>query len=327
MGKMDPVESVKSLYRDGMGTVPYAMFMKCFNALLDDPGEVTPKEPSEDHYDQFAAVCMALNLGIRDDLDRGEERREEFMEKIYPLWEEHVPEEKMAEFQALLEGTSEEKGSGREDREKERRFQKAEQALDAALREIEAQERGGAARPSMEETGSAEEGEVASEPEAQAEEEEEEEAEEEEQITAFSSVSELTELLAAGQVTAEYHDRNDREPHFRYEFRDEEVSVRLIKAGSAYYTILSFRGIPDRTPEIGERLKSFMEDKGYERDGDYSFSKASAEYTCKITLSQKRLALALKYGKPLKEKALAKRIKALHSLMQALVGRVLKSSG
>lgn len=322
MAKMDPLESVKSLYRDGMGTVPYATFMKCFNALLDDPGAVMPTEPSEELYDQFAAVCMALNLGIRDELDRGPEREEEFMENIYPIWKDRVPEEKMEEFQALLDGTSEEKGSGHEDREKERRFQQAEQALDAALREIEAQGRGGAGRP--EQTGP-EEAEVSEvEPAAP---DEEGEAEEEEQLTEFPSVGDLTDLLAAGQVEAEYHDRNDREPHFRYDFKGEEVTVRLIKAGSAYYTILSYRGIPERTPELGDQLGEFMTGKGYERDGDYSYSKTSAEYTCKITLSEKRLALALKYTKPLTGQALAKRIKALHSLMEALVERVMKSDG
>ena len=144
MGKTDPVESVKSLYRDGMGTVPYATFMKCFNALLNDPGAVTPREPSEDLYDQFAAVCMALNLGIRDELERGDEREEEFYEKVYPLWKEHLSEEKLEEFQAVLEGTSEERGSGHKDHEKERRLRRSEKALDAALREIEAQRPGGA---------------------------------------------------------------------------------------------------------------------------------------------------------------------------------------
>jgi hypothetical protein len=324
---MDPVDSVRSLYLDGMGTVPYATFMKCFNALLDDPGEVTPKEPSEDLYESFGAVCMALNLGIRDELDRGEERREEFMEKIYPLWEEQVPEEKMQEFESLLEGTSEEKGSSHGDRDKERRFQQAEQALDAALREIEAQQPGGAGRRTTGQAESSDEGEAAPAPTQEEEAEEAEEAEEEAQPSEFSSVTELTDLLAAGQVEGEYHDRKDREPHFRYEYNEEEVSVRLIKAGPAYYTILSFRGIPDRTPEVGERLQEFMTKKGYERAGDYSYSKTSADYTCKITLSEKRLALALKYGKPLKKQALAKRIKALHSLMQALVERVLQPSG
>jgi hypothetical protein len=99
----DPVEAIEELAQKGY-EVPYLTFMSIFNKLLEDPMEVVPREPKPDLTQLFRATCMAISVGVADAEGRVEQRVKEFMDVVYPLWRDRLPEDEFAEYEAILRG-------------------------------------------------------------------------------------------------------------------------------------------------------------------------------------------------------------------------------
>jgi hypothetical protein len=134
MSLIDPVAAINKIHREGRHPVPYPAFMNCFNRLIKDLHTLEPKPPSEDLKEFFRAVCMGMDLGIADPGHRGEDRRREFYERIYPVWKASLAEEEFQRYQDILEGKSRreqerqrEQERDREAREREERQRKFEE--------------------------------------------------------------------------------------------------------------------------------------------------------------------------------------------------------
>ena len=100
---IDQVAKIQNMYREGTGPVPYATFMAVFNRLLRDPDALEPKKPNEDLLPFFRAVCMAASVGILDAEQRQEQRIQEFLDNVYPVWQEALEERQMREYDNMIE--------------------------------------------------------------------------------------------------------------------------------------------------------------------------------------------------------------------------------
>jgi len=321
MRKPEPEEVVRNIYLEGMSYVPYATFMRCFNKLIEDPSTGEPREPSEELYGTFEAVCMGVSAGIRDEMNRGEERKQEFYEKIYPVWRRKLSSAQAQRCQMILDGTLKE-GEAAEQREKERQFKKAEEALSAAIRDAEAKAR-------FKRDGSA-----AEEPQVL-----EVEAEQEAlpaggeapstglpAAPAYPNLYAFTESIESGALNIRYGTKGDKAPFATYMMKEKEVSVRLIHAGASYYLILMYASRHQAGEPLARRLRMCMEKRGFTAKGDYAYSRQHRGHTYTVTLGKGVVSVALKCPEPFKPPSLARAVGVLHKLLQATVEEVLAGS-
>ena len=109
LAKIDPIGKIQQLYMEGR-PVPYLAFMYVFNGLLADPTRGTPAAPDVGLAENFRAACMAANVGVIDTEGRGEERLQEFRDKVYPLWKSKLTPDQFARFERIYEGKMRETG-------------------------------------------------------------------------------------------------------------------------------------------------------------------------------------------------------------------------
>jgi hypothetical protein len=109
---VDPIGKIQEIYREGHREVPYALFMNVFNALLEDQTEIIPREPSEELAEKFRAACMAAHAGVSDPEGRGPERVREFLEHVYPVWQDRLTDEQFAKFEEIVGGQLKERFGG-----------------------------------------------------------------------------------------------------------------------------------------------------------------------------------------------------------------------
>ena len=137
--KADPVASINQIFQEDSRRVPYPVFMRCFDALMKEPGGTEPEEPSADLKETFRAVCLAIDVGIADRQQRDEDRIEEFYEHIYPVWKEALPESEFQAYQQILDGQV---GERMRQRRREEQKKCAEEARKRREKEMDPEFRG-----------------------------------------------------------------------------------------------------------------------------------------------------------------------------------------
>jgi len=318
MRKPDPEEVVRNIYLEGMSYVPYPTFMRCFNKLLEDPSTVKPREPSEELYRTFEAVCMGISAGIRDEMNRGEERKKEFYEKIYPVWGRKLSSAQAQRCQMILDGTLKE-GEAAEQKEKEQQFKKAEEALSAAIRDAEVKtkfKRGGPA---------------AEEPQVMEGKAEQEAPPAEEETPSpgppaspvYPNLYAFMESIESGALHIRYGTKGDKVPFATYMMKGKKVTVKLIHAGTSYYLILTYASRHQAGDPLARRLGMCMEKRGFTAKSDYAYYKQHRGHVYMVTLGKGVVSVALKCPEPFKPPSLARAVGVLHKLLQAIVGEVL----
>jgi len=312
MGKFDPAEAVKRIYHEGLGTVPYAAFMRCFNQLFEDPVGLKPREPSKELYGTFEAVCMGVEAGIRDEMGREQQRKEEFYAHLYPLWKEKLPEADFRRFQMVLDGTLREQLT-QEHKEREERFRKAEDALSAALRQADTKGGRGRAAPARAEVPEEEELPISEEERATAE-----------TVRVFDSVDGAAEGIASGELPIRYLSRDQKRTQAAYLLEGKTVSVRLVEAQGAYYVILIYPSKHRQSEQLAARLRKCMEGRAFRMLGDYSSVKREGGHTWRVSLLKGLTTVALKSAEPLGKESVADTLKRLHSLLEVIAEQALK---
>ena len=326
-------ETIKAAYEEAREGVPYATFMKCFNALLEDPAEIEPKQPEEDLHPYFEAVCMSFDLGIRDEQNRGERRRKEFFENIYPLWREQMPAGRFHHMDKILEGDSEIKGSKRQDRQRERQLEKAERALDDALREAGVEELSveGIA-PDLDN--------VEPEPDVELEEEtaneggETAEQEEEAEVIAplepveesevdYPSLGKLIKAIEEGEIEPEFvsaKKQKSREPLATCLFEDCEVELRLVESAKYRYVMLKCQSHSNRHEKLMDRISTCLQNRGFKGPKKNAFTKGGKKGDYRVEVGEKHLRLALRASpEVLKAGKVPGAIRALGSLLKNIL--------
>ena len=335
MAESKAPETIKAAYEEARGAVPYATFMKCFNALLEDQAQMEPKQPTEDLYPYFEAVCMAFDLGIRDEQDRGADRRKEFFDHIYPMWREQVPAGHFHHMDRILEGSSELKGSKRQDRQRQRQMEKAERALDSALKEAGVDDLSvDGIAPDLEniepepeeETAAAGEGTPRTTP---AEEEEGEEVEPvapveavEEPETDYSSLSALIKALESDELQPEFvpAKKKKKEPVATCTFHGSTVELRLVESPKYRYVMLKCRSHRERDQELMDRVKACLQDRGFKGPKKNAFKKSSKKSDYRVEVGEKHLRLALRASpEVLKPGKVAGAVRALGKLLENIL--------
>ncbi|MEF8788463.1 MAG: hypothetical protein V5A84_05290 [Planctomycetota bacterium] len=341
MAEKKAPETIKAAYEEARGAVPYATFMKCFNALLDDPAEMEPKQPEEDLYPYFEAVCMAFDLGIRDEQDRGDDRRKEFFDHIYPVWREQVPAGRFHHMDQILEGSSELKGSKSQQRRRQRQMDKAERALDSALKEAGVEDLSveGIApdlddvepEPEAELAGAAEEAEETGEGQEAGEEAEPMapvEAVEEPEVD-YSSLSKLVQALESGEVEPEFlpAKQKKKEPLATCMFHDCAVELRLVESPSYRYAMLRCEAHSGRDEELMDRIQSCLEDRGFKGPKKNAFMKKSEKRAYRVEVGEDYLRLALRASpEVLKADKVSGAVRALGKLLEYILRNAVRVS-
>ncbi len=330
MAETKAPETIKAAYEEAREGVPYATFMKCFNALLENQAEVEPKQPEEDLYPYFEAVCMAFDLGIRDEQNRGQRRRKEFFDNIYPLWREQMPAGRFHHMDQILEGSSEVKGSKRQDRQRERQLEKAERALDDALREAGVEDLSveGIA-PDLDD--------IEPEPEAESEEAAEETqatAEEEGEAVApvepvqelevdYPSLGKLLKAIESGEIEPEFvpaEKQKGREPLATCSFQNCEVELRLVESDKYRYVMLKCQSHDSRDEELMDRISTCLQDRGFKGPKKNAFTKGGKKGDYRVEVGEKYLRLALRASpEVLKADKLPGAVRALGSLLKNIL--------
>ena len=313
MQRPEPEQAVREIYREEMAYVPYPVFMRCFGKLLEDPVSAKPREPSEELYDAFEAVCMAINAGIRDEMDRGEMRRKEFYERIYPVWKQKLSRAQYERCQMILDGTLRKMEAERHG-QRARELKKAEDALSAAIKDAEATGRGRLP------------GHPAEEPEmAELETEQEPPAPRRAAAAApaYPNLYALTESIESGALGIYYAAKDARASYAAYMVKDTKVSVRLVHEEASYYLIITcatgFR--PDESLSL--RLKTCMEKRGFAAKGDYSYSRQLHGHTHMVSLAKGVVSVARKSAEPLDPPSLARHVGVLHKLLETILAEAL----
>jgi len=323
---IDPVGSINKMFLDGTRPVPYPLFMTCFNKLLKDPQRIEPNAPSENLQEHFRAVCMALDLGIADPTGRGEDRKKEFYQHVYPVWKQALPETEFQRYQEILDGTTRRRRLEERQEEQRRQAEQARLAMEQAAAEaakvkqgprfadltkavlemegsngvvLTRQVRRPTPRPARPSTPAIPGMEAA--------------------VPVHGSVEELIDALGAGEVPLQYAERGSKLSFARYAFRGENVSLQLVKTSNGYYLLLSYPRGYTQLAGAAEAVKAYMTGLGYEQTGPFFFEKTQGELTFKASLGAHSTNLAEKRGFPFTSASLARALGGLHEKLVALI--------
>ena len=337
-------ETIQAAYEEARGAVPYATFMKCFNQLLEDPAELEPKEPDQDLMPCFKAVCMAFDLGIRDEQGRGDDRRKEFFENIYPVWRKEVPAGQFHHMDQILEGTSELKGSKSSVRQRQRQLDKAERELDSALKDagVEDLSVDGIA-PDLEDI----------EPQPEPEEEEEEEApaaepaeaetgEEAEEVAPvaplepveeedrYGSLAKVVKALESGELEPEFVPAKEKkkEPLAARTFHGSRVELRLVESDKYRYVMLKCDSHGERSDALMDRVGNVLSERGFKGPKDHAFMKSSEKGAYRVEVGEGFLRLAMRARpKVLQPDKVPGAARALGKLLENILRDAVRVSG
>jgi len=301
----DPVGSITRMHREGFRKVPYPVFMTCFNKLVKDPSEVEPLPPSEELKEYFRAVCLALDAGIADPLGRGQDRRKEFQERIYPVWKQGLREAEFRVYQEILDGKL------RERLDRERREQQQRDADEARKRREEPQ----AARSQDEKHALFERLTQAALKEAEAEEGGGEE------ITAVvigpapehHSVEELAVAISEGKIPIWYSPPEGKKAYAYYLYLKQKVAVQLVKTRHTHCVALRYpRGFAKRVGS-GLIVKRLMEEGGYTERKPFSYFKEQYFFTLRLRIGTTSTNIVQQRHPEFTVQGLAQAVRALHA--------------
>ena len=332
MALIDPVSSINKIFRDGTRQVPYPVFMSCFNKLVKDPRSVEPHAPCEDLKEFFRGACMALDLGIADPMGRPEERKDEFMEAIYPVWKTALPPEEFQPYQDILDGKVRRQLERDRERERVRQVEEAEisRQEEAALAEAQSERAGldELARTAIQESEKeerrkkAQRAEPAATPEAAAEEAPGRAGTTvfgDVQTTDFGTMGDLIRALESGQLPVIFTRNRKGRPYARYPFREHHVALQLLKAGESYYLLLSYpRGVV-HIPDAAELARVVLTRMDYEQAGTFNYEKMEGQFKYKIRLGSRAISLAQKRPFAFKPIALGRALETLHNDLVTLL--------
>ncbi|MFP4176009.1 MAG: hypothetical protein ACOCR1_00890 [Planctomycetota bacterium] len=362
MGPLDdPVETIQELYEDPRREIPYPIFMRCFDQLLNDPPSPDPAPPTEDLKQYFRAVCMALDLGIADQQERDKDRREEFDEYILPVWEDFLPENSMQACREILDGTvrermekirrQEEMEQGRKKREEEEetlseatREQESRFALamEKALQSTEDAEAEAGARqgpiPQPDETDSSGRGKNPEEvsppgkgPEENggAKESDHEEksdwTKDEDGVPLARSARVLAQRIRDEQFMPDYDAPDDRRPRARYYMGKTKVDLELISDGDGFFVLLAVRYSLRHISQIHKLLAGVADKLGYDPIGDYACERENTECLWKIQAGKKGTYVLCRRDRKFESKQMADAILSMHEDMVYLLNIVQKA--
>lgn len=320
MGKIDPIKVINTIYFEETRRVPYPIFMNCFDRLLQDPPDLQPAEPSEDLEPWFRAVCLALDRGIADSERRGEDRKQEFYEHIYPVWKEALNKSDLQPYQEILDGKVHKRMARRkrqkseEDQPRERqefspeqrhaRFESAMQDALAATNRMDAREE------SKIPTGAVK----------KAESEKPESKSSEGKIPVVKNIKALIAAIEKEIIPIKYNHIDNRRPCARYYLGSTQVSVQLIRTDNSYYcTLLYPTGISDRDAEE-DAVLAVTSQMGYAEKGSYTYvNDKKDDYTLKIKIGQKSIYIASGRSEEFTMEPLLDALRTMHNNLVSLV--------
>ncbi len=265
LSSVDPIGKIQQIYREGERPVPYPIFMSVFNELLIDEVEVEPKKPSEELKEKFRAVCMAVHAGVADPLDRGDQRIEEFYEKIHPVWKDALASEEFQKYDHILAGKMRQKFQGKAGSEEEQEVQAAPAGSEKLFEKL----------------GLAEGAEAAAEEAAPAP-----------GVSRFDTMGELVAAAKEGEPPIDFAPRGAERVWARYAIEDHEVEIRLARAEEKLYVVLRTDVGYDAIPEAEVRVTDYAAAMGYVRAIGLTYLRQDDDLVCTLKVAQDSLSIA-----------------------------------
>ncbi|MGD2175932.1 MAG: hypothetical protein PVJ27_11060 [Candidatus Brocadiaceae bacterium] len=297
LSSVDPIGKIQQIYREGTRKVPYTMFMNVFNELLADPSELVPREPSPELRERFRALCMAANVGVADPEGRGDERVQEFLEKVYPVWRDELPAEEFEEYERIVEGRMRERFRG---------------ARQEGAPEVEAPAGAGESARLLKRLGL-----VEGEPEEEAA-----AGAGEPLAEVFGSVDRLIAAAKDGRIEPRLTTRQEDEEWTRYRLGDHEVSVKLARTDGQLYVVLGTDVGYEGVPEAGVRITDIAAEMRYVRMSDYAYLREGEEATYTLKVGPRRATIASGLDADTPPRDLLVQIQRLHRDLGELVERI-----
>jgi len=314
MRPTEPEAAIVQMYEEDAQPVPYPVFMKCFNKLLKDPQALEPAEPSDALEESFRAVCMALDVGLRDTLERGEDRERDFRDHIYPVWTEWLSEEKLARYKRILDGKAR-RQRRREEWEKLRRLARQEDE-ERARAEEEARARRSKEFEKLTAEALARRG---ADPGIEVADSARQRPQGSGRVAVYRDAVALSKAVARGDLPATYRPPADKAPFALYAARDGKVRVRLVKGRKTCLVLLCYplgKGV--QLLEDGGLEQSGIR-RGYSSLGRGSLVKHMEGAALKVRLAGRTLNVAVEGAAPLQGQQLSDAILLADEELQSLL--------
>ena len=337
---VDPVGAMSRAFRDGTKEAPYPLLMNCLNRLLKDPINVVPLPPSEDLKQFFRAVCMAVDLGIADPQGRGEDRKREFLDHVYPVWKEALSEAEFQPFQEIVDG----KVRQRIDQEKKQK-QESSEPTPRPVRQARVSEESEAARhqkfarlmeQALREVGDEEEAEEAAAqgsrhapaPEPAAPEITPAAAQAKTPTAPLElplhadTSEELANTISSGDAPLRYSSPKERTFYAQYYLRGEQVTVQLVKSVSARYCVVVYpHGYAQRTG-AGVVARNQLAEMGYTERKPLSYEKTVDHRHSRVKLTSTTTSVARRREAEFTPNSLAQTVRWLDGELLRVIHRL-----
>jgi hypothetical protein len=332
LSNLDIIGKIQQLYREDR-PVPYLSFMHMLNGLYEDLQELKPREPSDDLRELFRAACMCVNVGVLDTQDRGEDRIEEFMQHVVPLWKAKLPPDDFAKYENILEGrlrspAKQGPAGGPVDAKAEALLAKL--GLVPGARPQPQPEEPAALEPAEEEPvaeaplAGAPEPEPRPEPQPALVPDEVSRASVETQVLpgGVDTIDGMLQDIRLGKVSSQYVPRQQSEEIGSYLIDGVKVGVKLAQADGRNYTVLKAEIGRAGVPNPRELLDLFAAEMRYVRMADYAYMREDDEFVYTLRVGRDSTNLACATAAEAEEVEVARRIAKLHMDMGELVERL-----
>jgi len=339
MPLINPVQSIEKIYQEGRHKVPYPVFLKCLNKLLQDPAKGTPAQPADELEPYFRGVCQAIDVGVADSLGREKDRQKEFYERIYPVWKQKLSPEKLKQYEDILDATI------RHQLDKERHEQ---EKLDAEIHQRQIEEDSIAdAEQELHSQFAALSKAALAEEDAQAEEEEQQQQQQQQAAPSEAQaeagaapdqqpaapsegpaeqaapeameLDDLVEGIVQGQIPLTYSDPREKKPFVTFLYHGQEFVVHLVKSVHSFYlTVTCPVGLsqrPDAAPEVGRTLS----DHGYSESEPLVYKKKAEATNLRLKLGKESAGVALKQDSPFTEQRMTQALLEMHADLTAVL--------
>lgn len=323
MGKIDPIKVINTIYFEETRSVPYPIFMNCFDRLLQNPPDLQPAEPSEDLEPWFRAVCLALDRGIADPERRGEDRKQEFYEHIYPVWKEALGKSGFQPYQEILDGKVHERMARRERQQSEDDQPGARQGFSPEQRHARFESALHDALAASSRMDAREEARIPTEPAKKAESEKPQGKSAGGKIPVAKNIEALIAAIEKKIIPIKYNDIDNRRPCARYYLGSTQVSVKFIRTGNSYYcTLLYPRGISDRDA-VEDALLAVTSRMGYAEKESYTYvNNKKDNYKVRIKIGQRSIYIASGRPEEFTMELLLDALRTMHNDLVRLVNEL-----